>query len=149
MTEHFLQWILCNYKSEQFVFIPSRFVVSRSNPSLSATTSLLICFIPASWDNRAVLANDVTLHFCFQSRFKRPCRLESDVMIPLDWFMCKQKTDGGGDVPDECSLVASRGDAVIRECLSNYDNIQCQPCWWKHTWGIRYMLFIPDECTVA
>lgn len=43
------------------------------------------------------------------------------------------------------SPVASHGDTVIRECLSNYDSTQCRPCWWRHTWGTRYMLFIPDN----
>lgn len=41
------------------------------------------------------------------------------------------------DVPDEFSPVASHGDTLISECLSNYDSIQCRLCWWKHTWGTR------------
>ena len=43
--------------------------------------------------------------------------------------MRKQQTNGkgsqgeGGRLGDEGSLVASHGDTVIRECLSNYDGV--------------------------
>ena len=72
--------------------------------------------------------------------------------------MRKQQTNGegeegagGGRLLGEASLVASHRYTVIRECLSNYDSVQCRPCWWTHTWGTRYMLFIPqtDGRTVA
>lgn len=57
--------------------MPPGSVVS-SNPSLSTATSLLICFIPASWEDRAVLADDVMPHFLFSG---------PDLGGPVDWSL--------------------------------------------------------------
>lgn len=82
-------------------------------------------------------------HFCFRSSpFKRLRRLEIWCYDPSRLIYVQTEDRWRRRRP---SPVASHGDTVIRECLSNYDSTQCRPCWWKHTWGTRYMLFIPDN----
>lgn len=118
----------------------------RFHPSskLSVVSFMLTCFIPALV--RTVLFWHLIWSLvCCWAWFRRPYGLESYVMIPQTDLCANGRQMAQGTSSDECSLVCIHGDTVIRECLSNYDSIQCRPCWWKHTWEKRYMLFIPDN----